>query len=43
LAQATKESQDLERTILNNQAAMQKVREKYAADKARFRELSSKQ
>jgi hypothetical protein len=43
LAQATKESQDLERTILNNQAAMQKVREKYAADKTRFRELSSKQ
>lgn len=43
LAQATKESQDLERTILNNQAAMQAVREKSAADKARFRELSSKQ
>jgi hypothetical protein len=43
LAQATKESHDLERTILNNQAAMQAVREKYAADKARFRELSSKQ
>ncbi len=42
LAQADKESQDLKRTIQNNEAAMEKVREKYAADKARFRELSGK-
>ncbi|MHB1187400.1 DUF4124 domain-containing protein [Thiobacillus sp.] len=42
LAQATKESHDLERTIQNNQAAMETVREKYAADKARFRELTGK-
>jgi hypothetical protein len=40
LAQTTRESQDLKHTILNNQESMQKVREKYAADKARFRELS---
>jgi hypothetical protein len=43
LAQATRESQDLKHTILNNQESMQKVREKYAADKARFRELAGKQ
>ena len=40
LAQATRESQDLKHTILSNREAMDKVREKYAADKARFRELS---
>ncbi|MHB1145713.1 MAG: DUF4124 domain-containing protein [Thiobacillus sp.] len=42
LAQADKESQDLKRTIHNNEAAMETVREKYAADKARFRELTGK-
>lgn len=42
LAQANKESQDLKRTIENNELAMEKVREKYAADKARFRELTGK-
>jgi hypothetical protein len=42
LAQADKESQDLKRTIRNNEAAMETVREKYAADKARFRELTGK-
>lgn len=42
LAQANKESQDLKRTIQNNEAAMETVREKYAADKARFRELTGK-
>jgi hypothetical protein len=42
LAQANKESQDLKRTIQNNEAAMGTVREKYAADKARFRELTAK-
>jgi chromosome segregation ATPase len=40
LAQATRESRDLQRTILSNRESMEKVREKYAADKARFRELS---
>jgi hypothetical protein len=39
LAQANKERLDLKRTILNNEEAMVKVREKYDADKARFREL----
>ncbi|MGK2953460.1 MAG: DUF4124 domain-containing protein [Thiobacillus sp.] len=39
LAQASKESQDIKRTIQNNDEAMERVREKYAADKARFREL----
>jgi chromosome segregation ATPase len=43
LAQATRESQDLKRTILNNREAMEKVRAKYAADKTRFRELSGGQ
>lgn len=42
LAQASKESQDLKRTIQNNEEAMETVREKYAADKARFRELTGK-
>ena len=42
LAQAMRESQDLQRTIVGNREAMEKVREKYGADKARFRELSSK-
>lgn len=42
LAQATRESQDLQRTIVSNREAMDKVREKYGADKVRFRELSSK-
>ncbi|MBU1225268.1 MAG: DUF4124 domain-containing protein [Gammaproteobacteria bacterium] len=42
LAQANKESQDLKRIIQNNEAAMETVREKYAADKARFRELTGK-
>lgn len=39
LAQATKESEDLKRGIQSNEEAMENVREKYAADKARFREL----
>ena len=43
LAQATLESQDLKRTILNNREAMEKVRAKYSADKTRFRELSGGQ
>ena len=43
LDQATKESLELKRTILNNEEAMVQVREKYAADKARFRELTVKQ
>ena len=42
LDQATRESLELKRTILANEVAMQKVREKYAADKARFRELTGK-
>jgi hypothetical protein len=41
LAQIQKESLDLKRTILNNEEAMMKVREKYQTDKQRFRELSS--
>ncbi len=40
LEQANREHQDLKRVIQNNQEAMDKVREKYAADKARFRQLS---
>lgn len=43
LAQSSKESLDLKRTILNNEEAMEKVREKYAADKTRFRELTDAQ
>ena len=42
LDQATRESLDLKRTILNNEEAMLQVREKYAADKVRFRELTGK-
>lgn len=42
LDQATRESLDLKRTILNNEEAMVQVGEKYAADKARFRELTGK-
>ena len=42
LTQANQESLELKRTILNNEEAMAQVREKYAADKARFRELSGK-
>jgi len=42
LAQANRESQELKRTIQNNEEAMEKVRGKYAADKARFRELTGK-
>lgn len=40
LAQATRESRDLQRAIVHNRESMEKVREKYAADKVRFRELS---
>jgi hypothetical protein len=39
--QATRESLELKRTILNNEEAMLQVREKYAADKARFSELTA--
>ena len=42
LDQATREQQELKRTIHSNEEAMKKVREKYAADKARFIELSAK-
>jgi len=42
LDQATKESLDLKRTILNNEEAMVQVREKYEVDKVRFRELTGK-
>ena len=38
--QATKERLDLKRTIQDNEAAMVRVREKYEADKLRFRELT---
>lgn len=41
LSQTHKESLELKRTILNNEEAMMQVREKYEADKLRFRELSS--
>jgi len=41
LAQTRKESLELKRTILNNEDAMLQVREKYEADKMRFRQLSS--
>ena len=43
LDQAVREREELKRTIQNNQAAMDQVREKYAADKARFRELTATQ
>lgn len=42
LNQASKESLELKRTVLTNEEAMAKVREKYAADKARFKELTGK-
>lgn len=42
LNQANKESLELKRTVLTNEEAMAKVREKYAADKARFKELTGK-
>ena len=42
LDQASRESLDLKRTILNNEEAMLQVREKYAVDKLRFRELTGK-
>lgn len=40
--QATNERLELKRSIVNNEEAMVKVREKYAADKARFKELTGK-
>ena len=40
--QAANERLELKRNILNNEEAMLKVREKYAADKLRFRELTGK-
>jgi hypothetical protein len=42
LDHASRESLELKRTMLNNEEAMQNVREKYTADKARFRELMNK-
>jgi hypothetical protein len=42
LDQAMRESQELKRTIRSNEEAMSQVREKYAVDKARFRELTGK-
>lgn len=42
LFQADRERLDLKRTILNNEEARVRVREKYDADKARFRELTGK-
>jgi hypothetical protein len=42
LDQANREFQELKRTIQGNEEAMVKVREKYAADKMRFRELGGK-
>ena len=42
LDQASKERLELKRTILNNEEAMVQVREKYDADKARFRELTGR-
>ena len=42
LDQATREREELQRTIQNNETSMEQVREKYAADKARFRELTGK-
>jgi chromosome segregation ATPase len=42
LEQATREQQELKRTIQSNEEAMEKVRGKYAADKTRFIELSGK-
>jgi len=42
LAQSTKESLELKQTMLQNQEAMVKVREKYEADKQRFKVLIAK-
>lgn len=42
LAQAERERLELKRTILNNEEAMQQVREKYEGDKLRYRELTGK-
>jgi len=42
LDQAVRESEELKRTIQKNQKAMVQVREKYEADKLRFRELTGK-
>lgn len=42
LDQAANERLELKRTILGNEEAMVQVRERYAADKARFRELTGK-
>jgi chromosome segregation ATPase len=42
LEQSQKESEELKRTIQANEEAMTQVREKYAVDKARFRELTGK-
>jgi hypothetical protein len=42
LEQATRESQELQRTVQSNEEAMVQVREKYEADKLRFRELTGK-
>ncbi|MFN3543428.1 MAG: DUF4124 domain-containing protein [Thiobacillus sp.] len=42
LAQAQRESDELKRTIQQNEEAMQQVRAKYEADKLRFRELTQK-
>lgn len=41
--QTTRESLELKRVIFNNEEAMQQVREKYAADKARFKTLTAVQ
>jgi hypothetical protein len=41
LDQANRESQELKRAIQTNEEAMTSVREKYAADKARFHELTA--
>ncbi|MFH1819169.1 DUF4124 domain-containing protein [Thiobacillus sp.] len=42
LDQAVRESEELKRTVQKNQNAMVQVREKYEADKLRFRELTGK-
>lgn len=42
LEQASHESDELKRTIQSNEEAMTQVREKYEADKQRFRELTAK-
>lgn len=41
LLQTGRESLELKRTILSNHEAMETVRQKYAADKARFHELTA--